>query len=135
MSTPSFGFHHIALKCKDFEKSIAFYRAIGLTEYARWRANPEREIILMTLPDGKGKIELFSDGGDMFPEEGKYVHFALASTDVEGDYERALAAGATSHIAPKTVELDSHPARVTLHLAFVKGPDGEQIEFVESTER
>ena len=25
------GFHHIALKCKDFEKSIAFYEALGLT--------------------------------------------------------------------------------------------------------
>ena len=127
------GFHHVALKCKDFEKSIAFYKALGLTEYTRW-GTPERMIALLKLPNG-GMMELFSDGGDMFPEEGKYVHFALASSDVEGDYERALKAGATSHIAPKTVELDSHPVRLTLHLAFVKGPDGEQVEFIESTER
>lgn len=127
------GFHHIALKCKDFEKSIAFYKALGLTEYARW-GNPERRIILMNLPGG-GMMELFSDGGDMYPEEGKYVHLALASTDVEGDYERALKAGATPHIAPKTVELESTPVLLTLHLAFVKGPDGEQVEFIESFER
>ena len=127
------GFHHIALKCKDFEKSIAFYKALGLTEYASW-GNPERRIMLMKLPSG-GMMELFSDGGDMYPEEGKYVHLALASTDVEGDYERALKAGATPHIAPKTVELESSPVLLTLHLAFVKGPDGEQVEFIESTER
>ncbi len=127
------GFHHIALKCKDFEKSIAFYKALGLTEYARW-GTPERMITLLRLPSG-GMMELFSDGGDMFPEEGKYVHLALASTDVEGDYERALAAGATSHIAPKTVELNSSPVLLTLHLAFVKGPDGEQVEFIECSER
>ena len=132
MST-GLGFHHIALKCKDFEKSIAFYEALGLTEYARW-GTPERRIALLRLPGG-GMMELFSDGGDMFPEEGKYVHLALASTDVEGDYERALKAGATSHIAPKTVELQSCPVLLTLHLAFVKGPDGEQGEFVQSTER
>ena len=127
------GFHHIALKCKDFEKSIAFYKTLGLKEYARW-GNPERQIILLDLPGG-GKMELFSDGGDMYPEEGKYVHFALASSDVEGDYERALAAGGTSHIAPKTVELQSSPVLLTLHLAFVKGPDGEQVEFIECSER
>ena len=132
MST-ELGFHHIALKCKDFEKSIAFYEALGLTEYARW-GTPERMIALLKLPGG-GMMELFSDGGDMFPEEGKYVHLALASTDVEGDYERALKAGGVSHIAPKTVELQSSPVLLTLHLAFVKGPDGEQVEFVQSTER
>ena len=132
MST-GLGFHHIALKCKDFEKSIAFYKALGLTEYARW-GSPERRIILLKLPSG-GMMELFSDGGDMYPEEGKYVHLALASSDVEGDYEKALAAGGTPHIAPKTVELESSPMLLTLHLAFVKGPDGEQVEFVQSTER
>lgn len=132
MST-GLGFHHIALKCKDFEKSIAFYKALGLTEYARW-GSPERRIILLKLPNG-GMMELFSDGGDMYPEEGKYVHLALASSDVEGDYEKALAAGGTPHIAPKTVELESSPVLLTLHLAFVKGPDGEQVEFVQSTER
>ncbi len=127
------GFHHIALKCKNFEKSIAFYKALGLTEYARW-GTPERMIALLDLPCG-GKMELFSDGGDKYPEEGKYVHLALSSTDVEGDYERALKAGATPLTPPKTVEVQSSPVLLTLHLAFVKGPDGEQVEFVQATER
>ena len=133
MNQPSFGFHHIALKCADFEKSIAFYTAIGLTLYARWQATPMRQIALLKLPAG-GMMELFSDGGDQFPEEGKYVHFAMRSNDVEGDYARALAAGAQPLIEPKTVDLDSKPVKLRLHLAFVKGPDGEQLEFIESTE-
>lgn len=132
-NTKKLGFHHVALKCKDFEKSIAFYEALGLKEYARW-GSPERRIALLNLPGG-GKMELFSDGGDMYPEEGKYVHFALASSDVEGDYERAVKAGGTPLTPPKTVELASSPVLLTLHLAFVKGPDGEQIEFIESRER
>ena len=133
MSTPSFGFHHIALKCADFEKSIAFYQAIGLRLYARWRADPTRQIALLSLPAG-GMMELFSDGGDAFPEEGKYVHFAMKSDDVEGDYARAVAAGGTPLTPPKTVDLDSSPVKLRLHLAFVKGPDGEQLEFIESRE-
>lgn len=132
MEKSRLGFHHVALKCKDFEKSIAFYRALGLEEYARWNGGA-REIALMKMSDG-GMMELFSDGGDMYPEEGKYVHFALASQDVEGDYERALKAGAKPHIAPKTVVPGAVPVALSLHLAFVKGPDGEQIEFIKSTE-
>ncbi len=133
MEKTGLAIHHVALKCKDFEKSIAFYKAIGLTEYSRL-GTPEREIVLMKFPQG-GMMELFSDGGDMFPEEGKYVHLALTSSNVEEDYNKALVAGAKPLTPPKTVQLSSNPVPLTLHLAFVKGPDGEQLEFINSVER
>ena len=44
-------------------------------------------------------------------------------------YEIALKAGATSMISPKIVPLDSEPYKMSIYIAFVKGPDGEQIEF------
>ena len=121
------GFHHIGLKAADFEKSQKFYEALGLREIVRW-GEGEKEIIMYDLGDG-GRIELFANGGDEFAEQGKWVHFAVCVEDVEHAYNVALAAGAVSHIAPKVVDLDSKPEKISINIAFVRGPDGEQIEF------
>ena len=121
------GFHHIGLKAKDFEKSKAFYRALGLKEVVGW-SDPVKSITMFDLGDG-GKIELFSDGGDEYSENGKWVHFAVAVENPAEAYEIALKAGAESMIAPKVVDLDSEPYKMSIWIAFVKGPDGEQIEF------
>ena len=121
------GFHHIALKCKDIEKSIKFYEALGCVKVAEWQGKAGK-IAMVDLGDG-GRIELFANGGDEFSENGKWVHFAVCVDDVDAAYELALQNGALPHIAPKTVPLDSHPEKITIHIAFVKGPDGEQLEF------
>jgi len=121
------GFHHIGLKAKDLEKSLRFYKALGMKEIVRW-GEGEKEIVMLDLGDG-GRIELFANGGDEFSENGKWVHFAVAVDDVDAAYELALANGALPHIAPKTVPLDSRPEKISIHIAFVKGPDGEQVEF------
>lgn len=122
-------FHHMALKTANLEKSVAFYSALGLKESLRW-GQGEREIVLMELPGG-GRLELFANGGDQYPVEGKYVHFAMESHDIEGDYAHALSIGAQPMTPPKYVDLESSPERATFHLAFVYGPDGEQLEFIE----
>lgn len=49
--------------------------------------------------------------------------------DVQKAYDTAIAAGATPHILPKVVPLDSTPEKISINIAFVKGPDGEQVEF------
>ena len=121
------GFHHIGLKAADFEKSLAFYKALGLKEIVRW-GEGEKTIAMLDLGDG-GRLELFANGGDEFSENGKWVHFAVCVEDVKAAYEYALSLGATSHIAPKVVPLDSTPEKITIEVAFVKGPDGEQLEF------
>ena len=121
------GFHHIGLKAKNFEKSLAFYKALGMKEVVRW-GEGEKTIAMLDLGDG-GRIELFANGGDEFSENGKWVHFAMCVEDVKGAYEYALSLGALPHIAPKVVPLDSTPDKITIEVAFVKGPDGEQLEF------
>ncbi len=124
---PGMGFHHIGLKAKDLEKSLRFYKALGLKEIVRW-GEGEKEIVMLDLGDG-GRIELFANGGDEFSENGKWVHFAVRVDDVDAAYELALKNGALPHIPPKTVPLDSRPEKIAIHIAFVKGPDGEQLEF------
>ena len=121
------GFHHVGLKCADLKKSEAFYRAIGLTEVVRW-GEGESEIVMYDIGDG-GRIELFANGGDAYSVAGKWVHFAIEVEDVDLAYKTALAAGAESLIAPKVVPLDSRPEKISINIAFVKGPDGEELEF------
>ncbi len=121
------GFHHIALKCRDIDKSLAMYRALGMTEVIRW-GEGEKLIVMLDVGDG-GRIELFANGSDEFAENGKWQHFALCVDDVDKAYATALAAGFAPHILPKVVPLASMPAPVSINVAFVKGPDGEQLEF------
>ncbi len=124
---PGMGFHHIGLKAKDFNKSLAFYQALGMKCIARWE-NASGPIAMLDLGDG-GRIELFGDGGDAFSTNGKWVHFALGVADVAAAYEAALAAGAESQSAPRDLDLKADPSDMTIRIAFVKGPDGEVIEF------
>jgi len=121
------GFHHIGLKYTDLDRSLKFYNAIGLREVVRW-GNEGDEIVMMSMEDG-GIIELLPHGGNEFSEKGKWIHFAIAVDDVDLAYRTALEAGASPLTAPKIVPLDSKPEEMSINIAFVKGPDGEELEF------
>lgn len=122
------GFHHIALKANDFEASVAFYEKLGMKPMVGWGEKDQR-IQMFDLGDG-GRLELFAGGSDAaYPAEGKYMHLALCCQDVDAAYAHALSVGAVAFKPPKTVELDSHPEKMTIRIAFVLGPSGEQLEF------
>ena len=121
------GFHHIALKCSDIEKSLTMYKALGMKEVMRW-GEGKGTVVMLDLGDG-GRIELFADGSDEFSSNGKWIHFAVKVTDVEAVYQQALSAGFTSRMEPTVLPLSTKPEPTPVHIAFVYGPDGEQIEF------
>ncbi len=121
------GFHHIALRCKNIEKSISMYEKLGLTKTASW-GEGENYIAMFDIGDG-GIIELFANGGDNYCENGRWQHFAMTCDNVSEAYEIALKAGFTSLTAPKKVPLKSSPEEMTIEVAFVLGPDNEQVEF------
>ena len=123
------GFHHIALRAADYEKSMAFYcDVLGCEIKAAW-GDPGKRIALLNLGDG-GSIELFEESEGEKPENGMapgvWWHLALRADDPDKAYARALAAGAKSHIAPKEAELGDN---LKVRLAFVIGLSGEIIEF------
>lgn len=124
------GFHHIALRCSDFEKSLRFYKALGCVVSASWGDEPKR-IAMMNIGDG-GCIELFSGGTDEKIEtpamRGEWFHLALASEDPDGAFKTAIAAGALEKAAPYDTVIPSDPP-IPVRIAFVYGPDGEEIEF------
>lgn len=122
------GFHHIALKANDFEKSVEFYKALGMTQVVGWGEGDKR-ITMFDLGDG-GRLELFAGGSDEeFPQEGKYMHFAMCCEDVDAAYAHAVSVGAAPYKEPKTVSLDSYPEKISIRIAFVLGPSGEELEF------
>ena len=124
---PKLGFHHIALMCADIEKSLAMYKALGMQEVLSWGEGVNR-IVMLDIGDG-GRIELFASGSDEYSPMGKWAHFAMKTDDVEAAYENALAAGFTSKVAPKVAPLPSKPYAASIQIAFVIGPDGEEVEF------
>ena len=67
------------------------------------------------------------------PTEGALLHFCLRAADTDASYARAIAAGAVSRVAPVTRQL-SEESRVEVRIAFVTGPNGEVIEFLQSGE-
>lgn len=121
------GFHHIALKCKDIEKSLTMYKALGMKEIVRW-GEGEGLIVMLDVGDG-GRIELFANGSDEYSVNGKWQHFALCVDDVDAAFAIAREAGFGEKIAPKVVPLKASPADMSINIAFVIGPDGEEVEF------
>jgi glyoxylase I family protein len=129
------GFHHIALRCKDFDKSVAFYKAIGLKPCIGWGEAPKR-VAMLELGNG-GRIELFEGGTGEKTESpsqsGEWFHLAIASENPDVSFEAAMNAGATQKYAPYDMVLGSTPP-TPVRLAFVCGPDGEVIEFFREKE-
>ena len=121
------GFHHIALKCKDIEKSLNMYKALGMIEIVRW-GEGDGLIVMLDIGDG-GRIELFANGSDEYSVNGKWQHFAMRVDDVDTAYSVAREAGFGEHTAPKVVPLNSSPKKISINIAFVVGPDGEEVEF------
>ncbi len=123
------GFHHIALKASDFDKTVEFYKALGLTEKTRW-GEGENRAIMLDLGDG-GCIEIFGGGEKRARVDERWLHLAIKSDNVDSDYEAALAAGATPAREPCTVSPDGATPPITMRVAFVNGPDGELLEFFD----
>lgn len=121
------GFHHIGLKCSDIEKSLTMYKALGMKEVMRWGTG-KNLIIMVDIGDGS-RIEMFANGSDDFSASGKWIHFALKVRDVDTAYRHALSVGFTSHMEPTDMVLATEPAPTPIRIAFVCGPDGEQLEF------
>ena len=123
------GLHHVALKTSDIEKSLAMYKALGMKE--QWRSGEGKsEIVMVDIGDGT-RIEFFANGGDEFSPKGTWEHLALATDNVDEAYKAAIDAGFASISAPYFVLVDSRPYKNNIKIAFVKGPDGEVVEFFQ----
>ncbi len=122
------GFHHLAVKVRDYEKSLEFYiNGLGLEVKYQWGEVGKRAAMIDLGNDNY--IEVFEGGNDK-AEEKYYQHFALATDDCDAAIEKARAAGAKITDEPFDFDIQSEPI-YPVRIAFCKGPDEEIIEFFQ----
>lgn len=127
------GYHHIALRARDYERSLAFYtEGMGFPVAHQW-GEGETRIALLDMGDGN-YLELFAsapgqspDAGGDVPPPWPYFHLALRTSDVDSDIEKVRALGCTITVEPKSVGVNGK----TIRVGFFLGPDGEVLEFFQ----
>ena len=124
------GFHHIALRAVDFDRSLAFYRdGLRFPIGHSWGEGDGR-IALLDLGDNN-YLELFASApGQSCEPNGRFFHLALRSLDVDADIAHVRALGCTITVEPKSVEVNGK----TIRVGFFLGPDGEVLEFFQNDE-
>jgi glyoxylase I family protein len=137
------GFHHVAIRAEDFDETIRFYtEGLGFRVHFPFSV-PGRIDRAAFLDAGDGRfVEVFGPGSTVqaegrrrFPNEdrteGALLHFCLKVSDTDAAYARAISAGAHARMEPATRRLGEAPL-VEVRIAFVTGPNGEVIEFMQS---
>lgn len=132
---PGCGFHHVAIRTAKWDESLQFYtQGLGFTVRIEWGEAPRRAVMLDT---GDGNyLEIFERepiANGPSDDASAILHFALRASDVEAATERARASGAVVTLEPKVPEPFTALGLKT-KISFVKGPDGEIVEFFESDE-
>lgn len=124
------GLHHVSITVKDFDATVTLYtQGFGFKKGVAWARGGEERAIMLDMGDG-AFLEVFSGRTDSPQADGAFAHIALASDDCDADFQRAVAAGAGVQTEPINVSLPSDPP-IPVRIAFVKGLDGELIEFFQ----
>ncbi len=133
---PGGGFHHIALRASDFDKSFEFYtKGLGFEACLVWGEGDGRGAML-DMGDGT-ILELFGGGSGKSDSSenyraGKFFHLAIQTTDTDKSYAAALAAGAVADRPPCDIVIKGAEKELPARIAFVYGPDGEWLEFFQT---
>lgn len=131
-SGSAYRIRHLALEVADLEKAIAFYRAAFGMKVLRRRANPDRDDIAAYVGYGdessEVSIELYQFlGAQTRPHLTSRSHVAIAVTQIQTIFDRAVAAGARARVPPQ----NNRPTS-TNKFAFIFDPDGHEIELTEN---
>ena len=137
------GFHHIAIRAVDFDATLRFYvEGLGFKVHFPFSV-PGRIDRAAFLDAGDGRfVEVFGQGSTVQSEgrrrdpseertEGALLHFCLRATSTDDSYAKAIVVGGVSRVEPVTRRLSEDPP-VEVRIAFVTGPNGEVIEFMQS---
>ncbi|GIP32656.1 VOC family protein [Paenibacillus sp. J2TS4] len=122
---------HVGVMVADMEKSIAFYEeVIGLQLKDKiTHSNGVLKLAFLGFDvDGETEIELIEGYNDQLPQEGKVHHLAITVDNVEEEWTRIKSLEHVKLIDQEIVVLPNGSKYFFFH-----GPDGEWIEFFEST--
>ena len=119
---------HTMVRVADLEKSIAFYKLLGLEETRRYDNDKGRFTLLFMSPPGQenAAIELTYnwDGDDGLPSDSRHFgHLAYAVDNIYETCQQLMDAGVTINRPP-------HDG----HMAFVRSPDNVSVELLQRGE-
>ncbi len=122
---------HTMVRVKNLDRSIAFYRLLGLRELRRTEVPAgEYTLVFVGYDDnahGQAEIELtYNWGQDEGYEVGTgFGHFAVGVPDVAAAVDQVRTGGGT-------VTREAGPVKFgTTVIAFVQDPDGYKIELIQ----
>ena len=119
------GFHHVAIKSADFDRSYKFYtELLGLKEVNAWGEGDARAVMLAA--DDNSRIELFAGGREVVSPEYGIVHIAFRTEEPDKYIEKVRNAGYVITMEPEEVRVDT-PKGFNARIAFCKGPSNEVI--------
>jgi len=128
--TPGIRFHHIAIKCADFDRSLSFYtEALGMNAALQW-GDGDNRACMMDIGGGC-YVEIFAGGSKAEPPENSVIHFCILVNDCDMFYKRAVEAGCTGRDEPRDVVIRAKEGDLPVRIAFIYGPDNEVIEFFQ----
>jgi catechol 2,3-dioxygenase-like lactoylglutathione lyase family enzyme len=128
------GFHHVALKTKAWDRSLAFYgEVLGFTTKIIWSMPNGHRAGMFDVGDGN-YLEIFEDPAYNPAPDGALLHLAIRTTDVDAATRRVRDAGMKVTIEPKdvTVVPTNGADPVSVRLAFFVGPNGEVWELFQN---
>ena len=116
---------HTMVRVKDLEKSMAFYRLLGLEETRRTENEQGRFTLIFMSPPGQPEcpVELTYnwDGDEGLPSDSRHFgHLAYQTDDIYALCQKLMDAGVTINRPPRDG-----------HMAFVRSPDNISIELLQ----
>jgi catechol 2,3-dioxygenase-like lactoylglutathione lyase family enzyme len=123
------GFHHISITTHKMEESLSFYQEVLGMQIAAETMIGERRLLQLNIGDGR-LVELSDPTPEiktLSPAPLPLNHLGFVTDDLIGAVERVRAAGYPITVEPRAIS--SGP--IQAQLAFVQGPNGESIEFMQ----
>jgi len=116
---------HTMVRVLDLEKSLAFYRLLGLTETKRFDNENGRYTLVFMAPPGQPEcpVELTYnwDGDPGLPSDGRHFgHLAYGVEDIHATCARLAAQGVVINRPPRDGRM-----------AFVRSPDNISVELLQ----
>lgn len=123
------GFHHISITTHRFEESIKFYRDLLGMEVVKEMQLGERRLVQLDIGDGM-LVEVSDPTPETKAMQSSLVplnHIGFKVDDLKAAVELVRASGYPITVEPRELTTGDTP----MSLAFVKGPNGESIEFMQ----
>ena len=117
---------HTMVRVKDLEKSIAFYKLLGLEEIRRIDSEGGRFTLVFMAPPEQPECPLELtynwDGDDALPSDSRHFgHLAYRVDDIYAVCQHLMGNGITINRPPRDG-----------HMAFVRSPDNVSIELLQA---